>query len=230
VPTARRLAQTLGVMHDRDRTLVALETARAVATALSASLPTSLDPRQSESGLQFKALSVRELLIHRAANLGNAAVLLFERHDYLSGILLTRALLETVAVASALERALNRTIRTRNFEGLNKSLMRFLVPSAAPDANYEAMNITGLVEAVDKKAPGFRETYNSFSEYVHPNWSGMLGTYGQVDRDTGVLHLGVSESSAAWGVGVYALVGLLAEFQDIYTALPPLITRLGVRE
>lgn len=215
----------------REKTLVALETARALVIAFQQSLPSVAEPSQftRRSGLPFKALSLRELLIHRVACLGNAAVMMFERHDYLPGVIITRALLETIAVASALERSLNRAVRTNDFDTLDSYLMRLLVPSAVPDANYEAMNITGLIDAVDKKVPGFRSTYNQFSEYVHPNWSGLLGTFGRVDPETRALHLGAFEESAAWGVGVHALVGLLAEFQDIYAALPSLITQLNER-
>ena len=97
-------------MNDRDRTLVALETARALAESFASSLPATVDPAMLtlRSKLPFKALSIREMLIHRVSALADAAVLLFERHNYLGGVVVTRSILETVAIASALERALNQ--------------------------------------------------------------------------------------------------------------------------
>lgn len=190
-------------MNDRDTTLVALATARALSEALVSSLPSSIDPAMLtlRSKLPFKVLSLRELLLHRVSALAVAAVQLFEQHNYLGGIVITRSILETVAVAFALERALIRFGRTKNVAEFDTYLMRLLLPHGAPSAKHPAMNITGLIEAVDKRIPGYRDTYNSFSEYVHPNWSGMLGSFGTVDRSTLILRLGMSEESGAWGVG-----------------------------
>lgn len=216
-------------MNDCERTLVALATARTLSESLSASLPSSLDPAMLtlRSKLPFKVLSLRELLLHRVSALAIAAVQQFEQHNYLGGIVLTRSVLETVAVAFALKRGLVRFRHTRNVEVLDGYVMRLLFASAAPDAKRSAMNVTGLVDAVDKRIPGLRETYNSFSEYVHPNWSGMFGSFGTIEQHTLILRLGMSEESAAWGVGVNSLVGLLAEFQEIYNGLPLLITELN---
>jgi len=216
-------------MNDRDRTLVALETARALAESFASSLPALVDPAMFtlRSKLPFKAISVRELLIHRVSALADAAILLFERHNYLGGVVVTRSILETVAIAFALERALNRFVRVKDAAALDQYLMRLLLPSGAPDAKHQAMDITGLIDSVDKKVPGFRQTYNDFSECAHPNWSGVFGTFGTIDEGAGLVHLGVSETSTTWGAGVHALVGLLVEFERIYAALPTLITELN---
>jgi hypothetical protein len=215
---------------ERERTIVALETARAVAESFSASLPASIDPAifTLRSKLPFKALSIRELLIHRVAALANAAILLFERHNYLGGVVVTRSVLKTVAVAFALERALNTFLRVKDVEALDAYLMKLLLPSRAPDAKHQAMDITGLVNNVDKKNPGFRDTYNAFSECAHPNWLGTLGAFGSVDQETRVLNLGMTEASTLWGAGVHALGGLLMEFERIYGALPVLLAEINL--
>lgn len=216
-------------MSDQDTTLVALETARALAASFASSLPSSVDPAMLtlRSKLPFKALSVRELLLHRISALATAATQLFEQGNYLSGIVVTRAILETVAIAFALRRSLHQFARTRDIAKLDHYLMRLLVPSGAPGAKHQAMEIGSLIEAVDKKIPGFRNTYHLFSEYVHPNWSGLLGSFGTVDESSLILRLGMSDRSAAWGVGVHALAGLLAEFQDLYNEIPDLITEMN---
>jgi len=216
-------------MNEHARYLVALETAKTVAADLMASLPAAVDPAMLtlKSKLPFTALSIREVLFHRVAHLATAAVKLYDTQDFLGGIIITRSIFETVALAFAVERALNRFARLRNKEALHKYFMQVLLAKGAPDAKYKAMDVTGLVDSLDKKAPGFRETYNAFSECVHPNWSGTYGTFARHDPDTLIVHLGVSVDSTTWGAGIDALIGSLIEFQRIYRALPPLITEMN---
>lgn len=207
---------------------VAIATARRVAEDVADSLPTSADPAMFtlKSKLPFAAVSIREVLIHRVSALATPAVKQYEAHNFLAGIVLTRSVFETVALAFAVERALNRFLRLKDAPSLHKYLMQVLLARGHPGSKYKPMDITGLVDTLDKKAPGFRQAYNDFSECVHPNWSGTLGTFGTTDEKTLVLHLGLNESSSTWGLGVYALTGALIEFQRIYAALPPLITAL----
>ncbi|EGJ11268.1 hypothetical protein RBXJA2T_13109 [Rubrivivax benzoatilyticus JA2 = ATCC BAA-35] len=179
------------------------------------------------SKLPFTALSIREVLFYRVAHLATAAVALYERNDYLGGVILTRSVIETVALSSAVERALNRFLRVRNKEALHRYLMQVLLARGAPDAKYKPMNVTGLVDRLDERAPGFRDRYNAFSECVHPNWSGTFGTFARIDEGTKIVHLGVSEYSTTWGAGVHALTDALIEFQRIYDTLPALITAMN---
>lgn len=216
-------------MNEHARQIVALETARTAAADLMASLPATVDPTMLtlKSKLPFTALSIREILFHRLAHLATSAVKLYEAQDFLGGIIITRSVFETVALAFAVERALNRFARIRNKEALHKYLMQVLLAKGEPDAKYKAMDVTGLIDRLDKKTPGFRETYNGFSECVHPNWSGTYGTFARRDPNTLILHLGPTENSITWGAGIDALTGSLIEFQRIYAALLPLITEMN---
>ena len=65
--------------------------------------------------------------------------------------------------------------------------MKVLIASGAPDARHPAIDITGLVNSVNKRKPGFKQAYNQLCEYVHPNWAGLLGTFGKTDQTTRVM-------------------------------------------
>jgi hypothetical protein len=207
----------------------ALETARAIATAIANSLPTNVSVASLtlKSKLPFKVLTLRELLIHRVSALASAAVSLYEDQAYLAGIVLTRSVLETVAIAFAIEKNLHKFLQVKDVKAFDTHLMKLLMASGAPDAKHPAMDITGLINSVNKKVPGFRESYNALSEYVHPNWSGMFGSFGTIDNANYAVALGMSEQCPAWGSGVNALAGALEEFLHIYAALPPLIAQLN---
>lgn len=229
LPTAAAYVERLYVMSHLDQSRAALEAARAIAVDIAKSLPTHIEAASltRKSKLPFKVLSLRELLIHRISPLASAAVSLYEQRNYLAGIVLTRSVLETVAIAFAVEQNLHKFLRKKDAEAFDRYLMKLLIASGAPDAKHPAMGITGLVNSVNKRIRGFRDAYNALSEYVHPNWSGMLGSFGTIDRANHALHLGMFEQSAAWGSGINALAGSLAEFLRIYAALPPLITELN---
>jgi len=215
-------------MNSADQLQVAIATARGVVSDIATSLPASVDPAMFtlKSKTPFAAVSVREVLIHRVSALAIPAVEQFEAHRFLAGIVLTRSVLETVAIAFAVERALNRFLRVQNKEAVHKYLMQVLLARGTPGSKYKPMDITGLVDSLDKKSPGIRQTYNNFSECVHPNWSGTLATFGTTDENTLILHLGARQDSPTWGAGVHALTGALIEFQRIYAALPRLITEM----
>lgn len=215
-------------MNQTECSVQALEAAREMAAVLAKSLPTKVEAATLtlNSKLPFKVLSLRELLIHRVSALSTAAVSLFETNNHLAGIILTRSVIETVAIAYAVEQNLNKFLRTKDMHAFDKYLMKLLIANGAPDAPHPAMDITGLVNSHNKKMSGVKEAYNALSEYVHPNWSGLLGTFGKIDAATHTLNLGMSEKSAAWGIGVNALTGAMFEFHRVYTALAPLVEQL----
>lgn len=216
-------------MNQTECSVLALEAAREMAAILAKSLPTKVEAATltSNSKLPFKVLSLRELLIHRVSALSAAAVSLYESNNNLAGIILTRSVIETVAIAYAVEHNLNKFFHTEDVQAFDKYLMKLLIASGAPDALHPAMDITGLVNSLNKKVSGVKDAYNALSEYVHPNWSGLLGTFGKIDSANHTLNLGMSEKSAARGSGVNALAGVILEFHRVYTALGPLVERLN---
>ena len=216
-------------MNPHSRSLVAFETARAVTEAIAQSLPPQVDPAALtvNSKLPFKVLSLRELLIHRVSALAVAAVDLHDKGNHLAAATITRSILETTAVAFAIEKNLNKFLRVQDVKALDRFLMKILIASGAPDANHPAIDITGLVNSVNTRKPGFKDSYNQLCEYVHPNWAGLLGTFGQVDQASLILSLGSSQYAGAWATGVDALVNSLEEFQRIYASLGPLTVQLN---
>lgn len=216
-------------MNPHSRFVVAFESAREVANAIVASLPRCVDAAalSLNSKLPFKVLSLRELLIHRVAELAVSTIDLHDQGSHLAAATLTRSILETVAVAFAVESNLHKFFHVQDVKGFDKFLMKLLIASGAPDARHPAIDITGLVNSVNKRKPGFKDSYNSLCEYVHPNWAGLLGTFGQVDPATHILTLGSSAHSSAWIISVDALCNGLEEFQRIYAALGPMTIELN---
>lgn len=214
-------------MPNQDNINVAIETLRCIVKDLQKSLPHSVDPAQFtlKSKLPFTATSAREILYHRISSLANSAINLYGANDFLGGIIITRSIFETVALAYYLERTLNRFIRVRKIPEFHKSLMHVILAEETPVAKYKPINVTGLIDKLNDDKPGFKKVYNILSECVHPNWTGSFGTFCQIDTKTKILNLEINKKSTTWGAGVHALIEVLIEFMRIYASLPKLITQ-----
>jgi hypothetical protein len=199
----------------------ALAAARQIADEISASLPKSVPAGglTLRSKLPFKALSVRELLIHRVSVLASAAVIDFEEGAVVPGIVLTRAVIETTAVLFCLAEVIDEFLSSKDEAKLDKSLMQSLVGARWPDHPVQSTNVLNLVDRVSKSIPGYRASYDTLSEYVHPNWSGLLGSFGRIDRERHELFLGFREDSAGLVSGASALAATLDVFRHFYNAM-----------
>ena len=206
-----------------------LAEAKQIAEIISSSLPAKIEiaALSLNSRLPFKALSLRELLIHRVAELAVPAVELFEQRRVLPAIVLARAVVETVALTFALYRQLESFLGSHDVAAFDEFLMRSTVGSRWPDWTPRATNIVTLVGHVEKAIPGFGKAYDSLSEYAHPNWAGVLGTFGAIDQEAFELALGPNRRTPALASGVNALSGALLTFHHFYNEMADMIYRLN---
>ncbi len=178
-----------------------------------------------ESKLPFKALSIRELLLHRVSSLATAAVDLFERDQVIPAVVLTRAIVETVSVLYCLHERLKRFLDDKNSAELDKFLMSCLVGSRNVPDHPSAVNVLTSVDHVVRTIPEFRSVYDRLCEYAHPNWAGTLGAFGEIDHEQFELKLG--HRTDALTMGVSALSGTLMIFHHYYDDSAALIHQLN---
>lgn len=101
--------------------------ARQLADLIANCLPEKIEASglTLKSKIPFKVVSLRELLIHRISALATPAVELYENSQYLGGVVLTRAVMETVALAYSLHKQLFSR-QSKN----NSTCQRFLYSAA----------------------------------------------------------------------------------------------------
>jgi hypothetical protein len=198
---------------------------------LNASLPDRIQiaALTLKSKLPFKALSIRELLIHRMAALASASVDLFKQQRAIPAVILTRAIVETAAVMLTFHERLGRFLNDKNKDiaALDGFLMQCLLGSRNNPDMPTATNILTLVDRVEQELPGFRRTYDSLCECAHPNWAGAFGAYGEIDKDKFELKLGPAERSTAYTVGLAALSGSLMIFEHYYNDSGDLVRKFN---
>lgn len=196
---------------------------------LQASLP-NLIPAAGltlKSKLPFKALSIRELLIHRVSELASAAVENFESGRVVAAIALTRGVIETVAVLYSLHERVEQFFDDKDVDELDAFLMRTLMGSRTDPEMPAAVNVLTLIDRLHLAVEGSRTIYDALCEITHPNWAGLLGSFGEIDRKAHELRLGPNERSRGLSVGVNALSGALMTFEHYYNDLADLIDRMN---
>jgi hypothetical protein len=183
------------------------------------------------SKIPFKAVSLRELLFHRGAALASSAVGLYEANNTVSAIVLTRALMETVAVLVDLQARLDSFLVSKDEQNFDAFLMKSIFANRYEDEgkrdDYFTSSILSSIDRFDKKVSGFRATYDALSEYSHPNWSGLLGSFGSIDQKNFIIEFGPRPAGKAQETGVIALAATLDILQMYYDEMPDSLIALN---
>ena len=198
-----------------------LTEAKQLSMRLSSSLPKKIEAASLShySKLPFKAFSLREALIHRIAELSEVAVELFESEKLVSAIIMTRAVYETTSVLYWLYKSLEKVCTKKELGNIDEFFMKSLFGSKNGKMPLESYNILTAIDHTDKDFKGYRNAYNSLSEFTHPNWPGLLGAYSKLNRKKIYLELVKDAGNIPPSVALPLLVGALTLFIDCYNEM-----------
>jgi hypothetical protein len=212
-----------------EKHIAMIKEARQLADTISASLPDRIQIASLtlNSKIPFKSLSIRELLIHRVASLATATIDLFEGNQIIPAVVLTRAVIETVAIIYCLHERLQQFLNDKDDSGLDAFLMSCLLGFRNEPGFPKSINVLTFIDHVTKTIPEFRQSYDILSEYAHPNYSGLLGSFGITDKKEFELKLGPKDMNRAFSTGILALSGTLMIFTHYYDDSAELIRQLN---
>jgi hypothetical protein len=154
-----------------------------------------------ESKTGGKCTILQQALLYRVCALADGAANQWNSGNVIASVTLSRSLLEAVVVASHIRDELLRLREPMTQDAAdaiddlcNKHLFATRNQNRV-DAGYGhlATNIITYVNKFDKKIPSILEVYDFLSEFAHPNGSGHLFTYGEINRETG--HVTFHESA-----------------------------------
>jgi hypothetical protein len=186
-----------------------------------------------KSKLPFKAAAIRELLLHRTATLASAAVDLYEGNRVIPAVILTRSIVETLALLFNFHERLEHFLKgeVKDSDALDDSFMCCLVGSRNNPEGPKAVNVLTLIDRVEKTVPDFRFVYDALSECAHPNWAGTFGAFGHGHdgnhSETTELELGPREQMEAYSPGLSALSSSLMSFEHYYNDSGKLVRQLN---
>lgn len=127
-----------------------------------------------------KALSLRAGLMYRAYELAFTSHNCATTKNIASSKLLTRALFETTSVLGYLYYKIIAFIKDKDMESFHAVIMNMFLGSRYSTDSYTSINILTMIDKIDKKFPGYRDSYDLLSEYSHPNFLGTCGLYGEL--------------------------------------------------
>ncbi len=199
-----------------------LKKCREIVSRFETSLPTRVDPASlsTSAKIPFKAVVLRETLLHRVTELAATATELYERKNrVISAFLITRAVHETTALLYWLYLRMNRVVDEKLIGDFDEFIMKLLFGwKKEEDDNLPvAFNILTAIEKLDKLLDGkFRRNYDFLSEFCHPNYSGVHGAYAKIDRDNIWADIGPEHTNVSLLPGLHILVVVLEIFEHYY--------------
>lgn len=158
-----------------------------------------------ESKTGWKCAILQQALLYRVCALAIGVANEWNASNIICSVTLARALFETIVVAIHIQDELLRLRERINqdtagaIDDLCDKHLFATRNQEIVDAGYGhlATNIITYVDKFDKKIPSVREAYDFLSEFAHPNGSGHLFTYGEINRETG--HVAFHESAPRVG-------------------------------
>jgi hypothetical protein len=192
-------------------------------------LPKHLDAfaLSPDSKLPAKVLRYRESLIWRIVEVGWAAFHEFEGNRLVSGIVLTRAAVETSAALWFLRTKVDDAIKSNQIGNIDTYLVKLNVGIAtAPPKPEEGefprpVKIGKFLEQVEKVIEGFSDHYGVLSEFAHPNWAGTVSLYSKFHPENLTIEFGqnIRGGDHAKQLGVNSLHAALRFFEVTYNNL-----------
>lgn len=200
---------------------------RELSDRIAACLPQKIEAAALtlNSKIPFKALSLREVLICRISELASVSIQLYEDRKLVSAFIITRAIVETAAFTYWLHHQLSSFFSHKNPAQLDQFLMRVLVGSRDKTTPVESCNVLTAIDKLDKEYQWFRKGYDRLCEFTHPNWGGLLGTYGRINHDKYELELGVPAREPPITFGLVPLSAASLLFEHYYNELAGLIEK-----
>lgn len=170
----------------------------------------------------------------RSYELSSNACDAFERGDIVAGILLTRAVTENAAAAWHLMELLTIRAAGMTDEALRVQTLRLLMGHRNDDAFPEAVNVLSMLDRASNAVPGAKANYDRLSEFAHPNWSGVMGSYIRTNKEALSADFGknIRGRDQPLRIGVASLRAALAMLayasSKTRTAIPALVARVEV--
>jgi len=205
--------------------------AKETAERLKQALPEKVDAVQQgiNHKIAFYMLVAREASIHRVSTLADDTFALLAAGRSLGASVLTRSMLETTAVLGFLLQALKKFEKTSDLEVLHKRVEKVIVGSKNGEKQDPSpVHVLAAIEAAEEflPVPGLTRIYANLSEFAHPNWAGLMGSFAK-HEDAFLVRLG--GKSRAIPPLAPCLTIVLSSFEHLYAQLGEEIVRAAAR-
>jgi len=161
-----------------------LEQAKKQVAEFKSTLPSRVDSYHHEKDLPFQAEQVHIALSYRLAELSDSVCELYATNKFVSALILTRSLMETVAMLICLLGDLEKAVAHNDIKEINRLLRQATIGSRNPEIlrRVTSRHVLDDIKELGKKWNGAMKHYEYLSDFVHPNVFGVVMPYVKPDR------------------------------------------------
>jgi len=153
-------------------------------TEFKSMLPARVDSHHHERDLPFQANQVHIALRYRITELSDSTCKLYEANKFVSALILTRSIMETVAMLYGLHNDLEKAVDCQDTKKINRLLHQATLGSRNPEIlrRVTSRHVLDDIKELDKKWNGTMKHYEYLSDFVHPNVFGVVMPYVKPDK------------------------------------------------
>ncbi len=155
--------------------------------------------------------------------------------NVIGSMLCSRALMETITMAEFIEDTLEKHATEKDIAAVETLANSQLFSTRNPDriaegSGFSAKSVLTFIDKFDKKIDGARDAYDFLSEFCHPNGSGHLFTYGDINYADGSVSFSEfptrHQPILAHVMTGYMLILFVERIMDTFDRLIPLISEI----
>lgn len=123
-----------------------------------------------------------QLALHRVVDLSTETSNAWNSKKPVVAIILVRAVIENCAYLYDIASKLRMNIQNNDFQSIHDLIINRMMGSRTIKGLQESVNVMTVIDKVDKTIAGFRDHYEFLCDFCHPNYSGMHGLYGKINK------------------------------------------------
>ena len=134
--------------------------------------------------IPFRLESYIRTLNSRISDHIDSIILLYEAEHIIPAFGLIRSNFESLALLNRLSIAFRNSMDNQKLdESLDSDLATMALGLREKDYPVQAINILTQLKKMEKEWKGVMPIYESISEFVHPNYDGVIGSYSDFDHE-----------------------------------------------
>lgn len=130
--------------------------------------------------IPFKVHSFVEIMNLRMLDFCEATELLLNSNHVIPALSTLRAVFENIAISNRVSLAVEKSIESNKLQENFDDLISKINFGTRHNDKLPAINILTQIDKLNKQYPNIENIYSALSEFVHPNWDGVQGSYSEL--------------------------------------------------
>lgn len=187
----------------------------------------------AKSRIAWKIATFQQSVLWRVVMLARGARLCWNARNILACFILTRQLVETIALFDEFERSLVELFAAKDASGIDALVMNrmFATMDAELLKDHPESKAIQVLKFVDKLGKRYdlpiRDNYDSLSERVHPNSAGHHQMYSTTEKPSGTVTFSETKNMVRSAASIRPPLGLVILFERTLDVLDEVVPKIA---